>query len=238
MINNPSSLLESISQNILKETPSVDFHIHTNWTDGKNTVREMYDAACKRGIHYLLFSEHARRTSTDWFPTFANEVRSLPQEPCRAFVGVETRAIDFQGTLEIDDRILSHCDLVMGSVHRFPDNNGKALPFENISPLDALEIEFALSWSLLDNPHVHILGHPMGMSFKKFGQTLPKNRLIELIIKARDNKIAFEINQRYCPDALNLLALCKVNGALISLGSDAHSIQEVGNILDTLRERS
>ena len=31
-----------------KKIPKIDLHVHTKYTDGKNTVQEMADAACKK----------------------------------------------------------------------------------------------------------------------------------------------------------------------------------------------
>ena len=53
--------------------PSIDYHMHTVWTDGQNTSIEMYNQSIKEGLTSILFSEHARKTSIDWFSKFANE---------------------------------------------------------------------------------------------------------------------------------------------------------------------
>jgi histidinol phosphatase-like PHP family hydrolase len=110
------SIFDGISR---AHVPRGDFHIHTTWTDGTRSVRDMYDAAVAAGLEMALFSEHARRSSGDWFPKFADEVRSLPQDGCKALVGVETKVDDLSGAIDCTDEILSHCDLVMASVHRF-----------------------------------------------------------------------------------------------------------------------
>ena len=33
-----------------KKIPLIDLHVHTNWTDGTNTVEEMASAACKKKL--------------------------------------------------------------------------------------------------------------------------------------------------------------------------------------------
>ena len=79
-------------QNISRDCiPKCDFNMHTTWTDGKHSSTEMYDNAVKAGLEYILFSEHARKTSGDWFLDFATEIRSLPDSPCKALVGVEAK---------------------------------------------------------------------------------------------------------------------------------------------------
>src|SRR5262245_3874306 len=99
--------------------PRYDFHLHTTWTDGANRAAEMHAAAVTAGLDTVLFSEHARRSSVEWFPRFAAEVRALPKGQCHALVGVEAKVLDDSGALDSVPEILSCCDLVMASVHRF-----------------------------------------------------------------------------------------------------------------------
>ena len=64
-------IFREISEDISKKaTPNVDLHMHTNWTDGKNSVFKMHDYSCKKKLKKILFSEHARSTSGDWFDKF------------------------------------------------------------------------------------------------------------------------------------------------------------------------
>ena len=82
-----------------RQIPRVDFHLHTTWTDGTNSLEEMHDRSLQCGLSKVLFSEHVRKTSGDWFPEFARQTRALPTAGCRALVGAETKAVDFAGTL-------------------------------------------------------------------------------------------------------------------------------------------
>ena len=72
------------------------------------------------------------------------------------------------------------------------------------------------------------------MSFRRF-KVVPEDGKMRLLIKkAAKNKKAFEVNSYYHPDPWKLIRWCKEEGTLISLGSNAHSIQEVGDINRTL----
>ncbi len=215
--------------------PPADFHIHTNWTDGRHSVREMYEHACQSGMEGILFSEHTSKTSGKWFYKFAEEVRALPEHPCLAFVGAETRVIDFDGNIGIGTDILRRCDAVVCSVHRFPGKNGEPLAFNEVSPDKALEIEFRLTESLLDNPDIDILGHLFGMCYARFGITPSDEKQLHILQKAAKNNIAVEISSKYHPDPWHLISLCKNAGASVSLGSDAHSKNEVGQIVRVLK---
>jgi histidinol phosphatase-like PHP family hydrolase len=204
--------------------------MHTSWTDGTASAREMQDRAVACGLKAILFSEHARKTSGDWFPRFASEIRSLPTEPCRALVGLEVKIEDFEGTLDTAPGILSETDMVIGSVHRFPDGRGGSLDFDRVPPPEAIELEFRLAMLLLDHPDVDILGHPFGMSYRRFRAKPDEGRFGAIIEKAAKTGVAIEINARYHPDPWRLIGWCQEAGARVSLGSDAHSPLEVGQI--------
>jgi len=215
--------------------PRIDLHMHTTWTDGSAPVAEMHARAVAEGLATVLFSEHARRTSGNWFPRFAAEVRAVSDRRCRALVGVECKIADFDGSLDTTPDILAACDLVMASVHRFPGETGAIKESTGgRTPEQAVEAEFALSLAAMDNPAVDILGHPMAMSITRFGAVPPWDRFLALIAKAAATGIAFEINARYHSDPWALIEACRAAGAPVSLGSNAHQPDEVGRIVRLL----
>jgi putative hydrolase len=214
--------------------PMFDYHMHTSWTDGQNTSVEMYERASRIGLKSILFSEHARKSSEDWFHRFANEIRGLPKSPCEALVGVEAKVIDFDGNIDSSKKIINDCDLVMASVHRFPGETNMQKMVSEIDKFEAIEIELELSLKVLENDTVDILGHPFGMSIRRFGQTPPIESFIRIIKKASETGVAFEINSHYHNNFWELIELCMYFGTTISLGSNAHNVDSVGHINQSL----
>ncbi len=212
------------------EIPPVDLHMHTNWTDGENSSIEMYDQAVLTGMIAIAFSEHARGSSGGWFPKFADEIRSLPASPCRAYVGVEVKILDKSGALDATDNILACCDQVMASVHRFPGETDSDAGTKNRSAALAIDMEFELMCAALRNSPIDVLGHPFGMSYRRFGVAPPDDLIKEVIELAAETDIAFEINARYHPKPSKFLEWCLSAGARVSFGSNAHSTAEVGKI--------
>lgn len=220
----------------LSALPKVDCHLHTSWTDGAASVEEVYRAALESKLATVLYSEHSRKTSTDWFCKFADEVRALPNSPCKAYVGtevkVETRDGDIDTTCEISDC----CDFIMASVHRFIDVDGKTIQFAETDPSQAVDLEYALTWAVLPNPKVDILGHMFGMSYRRFGQVPPNDKIKKLIARAAEFGVAVEVNSHYHPNALQMVRWCQEYGAKISFGSNAHTLEEVGAIVRMLQK--
>lgn len=224
-------------QNVSPECiPPIDFHLHTSWTDGIHSVKEMYDCAVDNGLEGVLFSEHIRRTSIEWFYLFATEVRLLQENGCKAFLGMETKIIDFEGNLDCTREMITKCDIVIASVHRFPEEKDNKSRIEMaVNKEEMIDMEFRLASLIIENENVDILGHPFGMCLKRFNITPDEERVRLLIEKAAQRKVAFEINAHYHTDPWRLIRWCKEAGAAFSLGSDAHRCTDVGRIVRVLK---
>ncbi|GAB6052562.1 PHP domain-containing protein [Magnetospira thiophila] len=211
--------------------PPVDFHLHTTWTDGAQGVDAMWRAAVAAGLTQILFSEHSRSNSGGWFDDFAAEVRALPETPCQALVGTEVKIADFEGRLDLSPAIAAACDLVMGSVHRFPGEAGVVdFTSSNMSLEDAVDTEYRLSLAALDNPQLDILGHPFGMTIRRFGGEPPWPLIEKLIRKCAESGKAFEINTRYHDQPDRLMKACLAVDCPVSFGSNAHCVDDVGAV--------
>ncbi|MBF0560389.1 MAG: PHP domain-containing protein [Nitrospirae bacterium] len=216
-----------ISQNRI---PKVDYHLHTSWTDGNDTVEAMYNAAVAAGLERIVFSEHVRKTSAEWFPDFSAEVKSVSGGHCQALIGAECKIIDFDGTLDIAAETARSCDIIIASVHRFPNETSVTLSQEEL-----IDIELRLACLIAENPMVDILGHPFGMCYRRFNIEPAETKIRQLIEKCAETGVAFEINAQYHRVPWKLLSLCMEYNALVSLGSDAHTVGTVGNIVQLLK---
>ncbi len=215
--------------------PAVDCHLHTSWTDGESSAEEMYMAAVRSEMGVILFSEHSRKTSIDWFDDFARDVRSLPADTCKALVGTEVKVETRSGDIDTTDEISNNCDFVMASVHRLIDNSGNTLQFAETDPSKAVEIEYDMTMAALENPKVNIIGHTFGMSFRRFKQNPAPKKIKDVIKKAANNNVVFELNSHYHENFLEILSWCKEYNAVISFGSNAHTVDKVGEMTRSLQ---
>jgi putative hydrolase len=214
----------------ISNIPRVDCHLHTSWTDGEGTVSDVYAAAVASRLKTILYSEHSRKTSTDWFIKFADEVRSLPTSPCRAYVGTEVKVETRAGDIDTTSAISDNCDFIMASVHRLINSNDVTIQFAETNPEEAVDLEFALTWAVLQNPQVDILGHMFGMSYRRFKKIPQEEKIRALIGRAAQYDVAVEVNSYYHPNALQMVRWCQEFDAKITFGSNAHSLTEVGAI--------
>ena len=223
------TLLKDFKNNL---KPKIDMHLHTNWTDGKDSVCKMHKEACSKKITHIFFCEHSRKSSGKWFSKFVNEVRNLKKINCVPFVGTEVKVLDFKGSLDLSNRVYRLSDFVMASVHRFPGEIGNILAGKKkFTKKKAVNIEYKLMCAAIKNPKTDILGHPFGMSIKRFDATPSRKLFINIIKLCKKNNVAFEINSKYHKNLDWLLKECIKLNAIFSLGSNAHKISEVGQII-------
>jgi len=214
---------------------NVEYQVHTVQTDGEATVDEILTVAREREIGALAFTEHVRR-NTKWFPDFVSDVRERAARfpDLQVYVGCETKAMDRDGTLDISSSILEASDIVLGSVHRFPDGAGGYLDFKAIPPEEFADIEFHLAIGMVRHAPIDVLAHPGGMYERRHG-AFPEEYFRELMMATLDRGIAIEINSSYLVDVPTFIRLCGEINPIVSIGSDAHKLHELGTCRDMLR---
>jgi DNA polymerase (family 10) len=201
-----------------------DLHVHTKASDGKNSVKEMAEAAKARGYEYLAVCDHTRHAT---IARGLDERRLAEQldeidrlndelEGIRILMSSEVDILA-DGSLDLGANMLKRLDLVVGAVHYKFD-------------LDA-EKQTERILRAMDNRHLNILAHPTG---RLLGERPPYPVDVpRLIAAARDRGIVLELNAH--PARLDLddvhAKLAKDMGVRIAISTDAHSI--LG--LDTMR---
>ena len=193
-----------------------DVHMHTDATDGKNTIREMAEAAAKRGYEYIAITDHSKNLAM----TFGldderalehmrkiHEVNDQMEGRIRVFAGIEVDILS-DGQLDLSDEVLAQLDVVIASVHSLFNQ-----PEEQMTERVLRAIE---------NPNTRILGHPTGrMLLRREGYKL---NLPLILRRAAELGVAVEHNAY--PDRLDLcdrdLRLAKELGCKISINTESH----------------
>jgi putative hydrolase len=213
-----------------------ELQLHTSWTDGEPQIGEVLARASECGLAGIAFTEHVRR-ETDWFPQFAHEVHEAAAGFPRmlTYLGCETKAMDLNGALDVTEGILAECDIVLGVVHRFPDGKGGYMDYKLMAPDEMAELECELSLGMIRNAPIDVLGHPGGMYQRRHGAYPQKlfRAMMEATVK---RGIAIEINSSYLVDMPGFLSLCEEINPIVSIGSDAHKLDEIGRCRDLVRK--
>lgn len=212
-----------------------DLHLHTRRTDGEADVDAVLERASDLKLERIAFTEHVRHGSS-WFHEFAREVRYKARAYpwLHVLVGCETKALDTLGTLDVTDAILHDCDIVLGSVHRFPDSEGGFLDTAALTPEELARTELEFAMGLLRSNQVDVLAHPGGMFARRHGSDLPADLLRKLFAASVERGVAIEINSSYARDLDGLLRLLEEMNPFVSIGSDMHRLEHLGRCRDLL----
>jgi DNA polymerase (family X) len=195
------------------------FHVHTTFSDGRNTVLEMLTAAKKRGFEYVGISDHSKSAFYAGGLTeeglIAQQAEIAKQEPqvasMRVFRGTEADILA-DGGIDYDDATLAKFDFVIASIHsRF-----------GMTPEEMTERILRA----LDHPRVTFLGHLTGrLLLAREGYTMDFDRVFEkagqrgVMIEINGNPRRLDIDWRLVQRALD-------RGVRFSIHPDAHSINE------------
>jgi putative hydrolase len=212
-----------------------DLHMHTDRTDGRNSLEDMVDAAAAARLREVAITDHVRRTS-EWFADHTRAIRAIGERASlTVWVGIEAKALDEDGTIDATDEMIAGSDLVLGSVHRFPDGHGGLLDYGALTADEIVATELRLALGLIRGGRIHVLAHPGGMSQRRLG-SFPAESHRLLMREAARRGVAIEMNASYAGDLRTFLQLCREEDPLVSVASDAHGVEEVGRCRDLLRE--
>jgi histidinol phosphatase-like PHP family hydrolase len=195
-----------------------DLQMHTRWSDGSGTVREMADAAANRAYEYIAITDHSKTLKIAGgidepeLKRQGLEIAKVNAALSKSGANVTVlRSIEMnlnpRGEGDMSPDSLRFLDLVLGSFH---------------SALRTTEDQTERYLAALRNPHVHILGHPRGRIYNfRIGLKADWPRVFAEA--ARLDK-ALEIDCYPDRQDLNgeLLKIARNYGTRISLGTDAH----------------
>lgn len=193
-----------------------DLHIHTEWSDGRNTMDEMVETAMSQGLEYLGITDHSASSTVanglDQKRLLAQieHVRKL-NESIEGITLLAGSEVDIRpnGSLDYPDDILAQLDIVIASIHSQFTLSEAAMTERMIAAIE--------------NPYVKIIGHPTG---RLLGSRPMYPIDVDAVIRAAaENDTVLEINAS--PSRLDLgpeyVQKAREAGVLMSINTDAHS---------------
>ena len=199
-----------------------DVHMHTTETDGRNSIAEMAEAAIECGLKYIAITDHSKALA---MTNGLDEKRALEhmirirevdkqmEGRIRIFAGIEVDILA-DGSLDLDDEVLTQLDVVIASIHSRFDQ-----------PRDEMTARLIRA---VENPNVHILGHPTGRQLlRRESYAMDTGAVIR-----RCAELGVAVEHNAAPERLDLsdrdLRLAKECGCKIVINSDAHITRVVG----------
>ncbi len=196
-----------------------DLHMHTKWTDGNNTIKEMALAAKHLGYDYICISDHygtmliANPLDRKKFEAQQKEVEKVRKKVDITILHGAEVDIMANGKLNAPDSLLKKMDFVTASLHTAlrKENTGRVI-------------------SAMQNKYVHSIGHLTGRLINvRQGSDLNFGKIFD---KARETETLLEINCQ--PGRLDLTDTSSKAalqaGCKLVVNTDAHSVEQLSNM--------
>lgn len=200
-----------------------DFHVHTNWSDGSNTLSEMVEACVKLGYKFVVITDHskgekvANGLSEQRMAAQSRRIEELRKKhpEIELFHGSEVSILR-GGKLDYDDETLSKLDYVVASLHRKFTDDSETLTSAVVAALG--------------NRYVDTLGHPTG---RILGRRPEYPLMFEKIIDAAAEKgknLEIDGSPRRMDLPPEIAKKARDRGVTLVASSDAHSTGELLNM--------
>ncbi|HLB44804.1 MAG TPA: PHP domain-containing protein [Candidatus Limnocylindrales bacterium] len=192
-----------------------DLHMHTEWSDGRDSIEAMVETARTLGYEYVAITDHSpraaavRTVSPDSLAQQAEEIARVGERYPDVTIlrGCEVDILP-DGRLDLADRVLERLDIVLASLHEHAGQSPDQL--------------FWRYTEALKHPLVTMVAHPTNRLLpNRAGYRLDYDRLFEL---AAETGTVFEIDG--APAHLDLdgtLARKAITaGVALAVSSDSH----------------
>ena len=200
-----------------------DLHVHTTWSDGRNSVLEMAEAARDLGYDYLAICDHTRSVrvvpglDADDLRRQGDEIAAANElvAPFRILRGTECDILA-DGALDLPDDVLAELDWVQASIHAGQRQSRDQLTRRTLAAVE--------------HPSVRSISHPQGRILNH----RPPNEvdLDEVFAACAASGTAIETNG--LPDRIDLSAQLVreaiAAGVRITCSTDAHSVRGLENM--------
>ena len=192
-----------------------DLHMHSTWSDGRNSIEEMVTAAAHLGYQYVAITDHSesawssRKLARTDIARQRDEIAGLR----RAVSGIEILhgvEVDIMpdGSLDFDDETLAGFDIVLASLHDDAGQDGRSLTARYLRAIR--------------HPLVNVITHPANRSpAMSLGYELDYD---EMFAAAAETGTAMEIDG--APGHLDMDGLVArraiAAGVTVTIDSDCH----------------
>ena len=205
-----------------------DLHVHTNWSDGKNSIEEMALTAISSGYEYIAVADHSPAVGIAGGMT-AEKITKRQEEIEKLNTRFEDEGINFSvlSASEVDiksdfsmdfpDDVLKSLDVVVGAIHTKFSQDRETMTKRIVTAME--------------NPNVDIIAHPTG---RLLGKRDPYEVDMEQLMEsAKATGTIMELNS--FPGRLDLndvhCKMAKEYGVLIAISTDAHDAMQMRDVI-------
>ncbi|PNZ31479.1 DNA polymerase X family [Staphylococcus petrasii] len=195
-----------------------DIHMHTTYSDGAFSIREMIEANIEKGYQFMAITDHSKSLrvanglQVERLLRQNEEIKKLNEEykEIDVYSGTEMDILP-DGSLDYDDDVLAQLDYVIASIHQSFNQ-----PEEEI--MKRLE-------NACRNPYVRHIAHPTGRIVG--GRKGYEPNIEQLMKLAEETNTIMEINANPGRLDLNADIVRKYPNVRLTINTDAHHIDHL-----------
>jgi len=198
-----------------------DLHVHTDWSDGRDSIEAMARAAKALGYQYMAITDHsagrgiAHGLNEERLRQQIEEIKQLNKQlkGIRIFTGTEVD-IRADGSIDLPDGLLADLDIVIAAIHSAMTQSQEQITRRILGAIE--------------NPHIDAIAHP---TCRLLGEREPVAVDMEAVFRAAAKyDKALEINAM--PSRLDLKDIhvyrARELGVKLIMGTDAHGTAHLG----------
>ena len=195
-----------------------DLHMHTTYSDGAFSIREMIEANIKKGYEYMVITDHSKSLKVahglqvERLLRQNEEIKNLNEEYTEIdiYSGTEMDILP-DGSLDYDDDILSQLDYVIAAIHQSFNQSEEEI---------MKRLEHACR-----NPYVRHIAHPTGRIIERRKGYQPN--IEQLMQLAEETQTIMEINANPKRLDLNADTVKKYPNIKLTINTDAHHVDHL-----------
>ncbi|MGX0341074.1 DNA polymerase (family X) [Staphylococcus hominis] len=196
-----------------------DLHMHTTYSDGAFSIREMIEANIKKGYEYMVITDHSKSLKVahglqvERLLRQNEEIKNLNEEYTEIdiYSGTEMDILP-DGSLDYEDDILSQLDYVIAAIHQGFNQSEEEI---------MKRLEHACR-----NPYVRHIAHPTGRIIERREGYQPN--IEQLMQLAEETQTVMEINANPKRLDLNAATVKKYPNIKLTINTDAHHVDHLG----------
>lgn len=195
-----------------------DLHMHTTYSDGAFSIREMIEANIKKGYEYMVITDHSKSLKVahglqvERLLRQNEEIKKLNEEYTEIdiYSGTEMDILP-DGSLDYEDDILSQLDYVIAAIHQSFNQSEEEI---------MKRLEHACR-----NPYVRHIAHPTGRIIERREGYQPN--IEQLMQLAEETQTVMEINANPKRLDLNAATVKKYPNIKLTINTDAHHVDHL-----------
>lgn len=209
---------KDLSQIIQLDDIKGDLHMHTTYSDGAFSIRDMVEANIAKGYEFMVITDHsqslrvANGLQVERLLRQNEEIKQLNKEydEIDIYSGIEMDILP-EGSLDYDDEILAQLDYVIAAIHQ-SFNQSEAEIMQRLE-------------NACRNPYVRHIAHPTGRIIgRRPGYEPNIEKLAQL---AEETNTILEINANPKRLDLNAQTVRQYPNVKLTINTDAHHVDHL-----------